>query len=69
MGEKRIAVKPFEMISILDYKGIEEVNKHGHVKIRGVIRAEKKDEYIKRASEETWVQVLTYDDKDVESSL
>ncbi|WP_143322426.1 DUF2345 domain-containing protein [Clostridium sp. HBUAS56010] len=69
MGEKRIAIKPFDMISVLDYKGTQEVNEHGCVKVRGVIRAEKKDEYIKRASEETWVQVLTYDDKDEESIL
>lgn len=69
MGEKRIAIKPFEMISVLDYKGIQEVNQHGYVKVRGVIRAEKKDEYIKRASEETWVQVLTYNDKDEENIL
>ena len=69
MGERRLAIKPFEIISILDYMGTQEVNEHGYVKVRGVIRAEKKDEYIKRASEETWVQVLTYNDKDEESIL
>ncbi|WP_313260164.1 phage baseplate assembly protein V [Lacrimispora sp.] len=69
MGERRIAIKPFEMISILDYVGIQEVNEHGIVKVKGLIRAENKEEYIRMAAGETWVQILAYDDNGNESIL
>lgn len=69
MREKRIQVKPFEMLSILDYVGRQMVNEHGSVMVIGIIASEKKDEYIKKAASETWVQVVAFDEMDEETTL
>ena len=52
----KISVRPFEMISILEFTGLQEMNKHGYMKISGFVEAGKKEEYIRKAAEETWVQ-------------
>ena len=65
----KISVRPFEMISILEFTGLQEMNKHGYMKISGFVEAGKKEEYIRKAAEETWVQILVYDDKDEECNL
>lgn len=69
MREKRIQIKPFEMVSILDYVGLQKVNEHGTVTVKGIISFEKKDEYIKKAERETWVQIVVFDESDEETTL
>lgn len=62
MSEIRVVVKPFEMISIIEYMGIQQINEHGYVKLSGLIQENSKNEYIQKALEETWVHILQYDD-------
>lgn len=69
MGEIKIVVKPFQMLSILSYTGVQEVNEHGYVEITGMIQADRKDEYIQKAMKETWVQILIYDEEGDEKPL
>ncbi len=57
MDERRIIVKPFEMISNLRYEGVQQVNEHGTVKITGIIKREKAEDYMALAETETWVWV------------
>lgn len=65
----KIQIKPFEMISILNYDEVQEMNEHGLAKISGLIPFEKKDEYIKTAMKETWVKILGYEEKGDEKTL
>jgi len=57
MKDMRIQVNPFEMLSVLEYTGCQEVNEHGTVFISGIIESEKKETYLREAAQETWVQV------------
>ncbi len=49
MREISIQVYPFEMVSILEYKGLQTINEHGYVKMTGLIRSDRKDFYEKTA--------------------
>lgn len=64
-----IQIKPFEMVSILNYKEVQKMNDHGTVKISGLIHYDKKDEYIRLAAKETWVKILGYDEQGTEKIL
>lgn len=65
----KIQIEPFEMISILKYEEVQEMNEHGTVMISGLIQYDKKDEYIKTAMKETWVKILGYDESGAEKIL
>lgn len=69
MKEKRIQVKPFKMLSVFSVQGNQQVNEHGSFTISGLIDSDKRDEYLMKAAEETWVKVVAYDEKDVETTL
>lgn len=69
MKDMRIQVNPFEMLSVLEYTGCQEVNEHGTVFISGIIESEKKETYLRKAAQETWVQVYAYDEEDRENIL
>lgn len=65
----RIQIEPFEMVSILNYEEIQEMNEHGRVKVTGLIEYGKKDEYSKIAMKETWTRILGYDEGENEKIL
>lgn len=66
MNERKIIVRPFEMISVLQYTGNQQVGGHGTVKIAGIIKKEKKEEYITKAGKETQVQIVTLNEDESE---
>lgn len=66
---ERIVVKPFEMISILDFIGIQQVNEHSYIKISGIIPTDKKEAYIRLAMDETWVKITAFDENGQEEVL
>ena len=57
MRAVRIIVEPFEFISFTMLESIKELNKHGVMKITGLIQHEKEQDYMAYASRETWVCV------------
>lgn len=63
MRDEVIKVKPFEFIDYLEIKGSQSFGRHGVIKIKGHILAEKEQEYISLMTDETWVHVdaVTYD--------
>lgn len=69
MREDGIKIRPFEIVSILDYKGIQQMNEHGQVRLSARIRSDKRDEYIQEAVKETWVEILGYDENGNEKNI
>lgn len=57
MREIRIVVEPFEFVSYLSIECTKELNEHGCIKIRGIIKTENVDSYLEYAARETWVTV------------
>ncbi len=57
MRAVKLVVDPFEFISFLELKCSRELNQHGVIRITGMIEHEKGQEYIAKASQETWVNV------------
>ena len=64
-----IKVKPFEMISVLTYEGLQQINEHGYVKISGRIQRSQREANIHKAETETWVQVVVSDGQETEETL
>ncbi|MBQ9989548.1 MAG: hypothetical protein IJP31_01185 [Lachnospiraceae bacterium] len=52
-----IVVEPFGLVNVLRVEGIRELNRHGSLKITGMIRQEKEKEYRRMAMDEVWVKV------------
>ncbi len=69
MKAVRIKVEPFDEISILSYNGVFQMNKHGYVRLSGVIPADKRDRYIQKAMDETWVRITVCDEEEDERPL
>ena len=69
MRENRIVINPFGVISLLDYKGMQQANEHGYVELSAMIRNEQKDTYLAQARENTWVEVLAYGENDQKNTL
>ena len=65
----KLGVEPFEMISILKYDEVQQMNEHGSARISGLIPYDKRDEYLKMAAKETWVKILGYDEEEKETIL
>lgn len=65
----KLQTEPFNMISILKYEEVQEMNHHGLVKISGLIQSHKREEYTRTAMKETWVRVLGYDENGDERIL
>lgn len=63
MREIRIVVEPFEFVSYLSIECMKELNEHGHIKIRGIIKTENVDSYLEYAARETWVTVRLISDE------
>lgn len=57
MKENMIVLEPFELLSVTDFSGIQQVNSHGKVNLTGLIQAEKRAEYLKKATKETWIKI------------
>lgn len=60
LGKEEEFFFEFEIVSILDYKGIQQMNENGQVRLSARIRSDKRDEYIQKAVKETWVEILGY---------
>lgn len=57
MRAVRMETEPFEFVNILDLNCKREVNCHGVLRMSGLIRQEKEQEYLEMAGKETWVNV------------
>ena len=62
MKEYTIKIKPFEILSILNFKSVQQMNEHGYVQLSARIRSDRKKEYIQKAAKETWVEIFGYDE-------
>lgn len=58
MREEKIIVKPFVELKVEEYEGLQEINEHASVRLKGQIPYGKKDEYMQKCWEAGWVQVL-----------
>lgn len=57
MREDYIVVHPFEEMRIEEYQGVQQINEHAVVSLAGYIPFEKREEYLKAAGGQEWVQV------------
>lgn len=57
MRAVRVEMEPFELVNILEMNCTREVNCHGVLRVSGLIRQEKEQEYLDMAGKETWVNV------------
>lgn len=64
MRAVRLIVEPFEFLSLQKVESIKELNKHGEIQITGLIEFEKSQQYMKKASVETWVSVKIITEND-----
>lgn len=60
MRAERISVMPFEELEVEDYEGMQEMNEHTVVKIKGQIPFGKKDQYAQMCQQSNWVYVYTF---------
>lgn len=65
MRAVKLEVKPFSFISLLELECSRELNRHGVIRITGIIGQENSREYINMASWETWVTVYAVSENDV----
>lgn len=63
MKENTIVLEPFELISVIKISGIQQVNCHGKIDLTGLIQAEKRSEYLKKATNETWIKISIIDEE------
>lgn len=64
MRAVRIKVEPFDFISYLKLECTKALNRHGVIKIRGIIRQEDHGKYMAMASQETWVSIKAISESD-----
>lgn len=57
MREDYIVVHPFEEMKVEEYQGVQQINEHARVSLAGYIPFEKREEYLKVAGGQEWVQV------------
>lgn len=69
MTAQIVKVKPFSIMALLDYEGIQEPNQHGKVKLTALINREKEVEYREKALKSTWVEVQIIDELGKEELL
>ncbi|MCI8296983.1 MAG: hypothetical protein HFG22_14120 [Lachnospiraceae bacterium] len=69
MKAVRIKVEPFDEILILSYNGVFQINEHGYVRLSGVIPESKRDSYLQKAMDETWVRITVCDEEEDERPL
>ena len=69
MKEYTIKIKPFEILSILNFKSVQQMNEHGYVQLSARIRSDRKEEYIQKAAKETWVEIFGYDESGNEKAI
>lgn len=63
MREYNIIVEPFALLSVVSFTAIQQVNNHGKIELTGLIESEKKQEYIKKASNEIWIKISVVDEQ------
>jgi hypothetical protein len=64
MRAVRIKVEPFDFISYLELECTKALNRHGSIKITGIIRQEDYKKYMALASQETWIRVNAISESD-----
>ena len=69
MKEYTIKIKPFEILSILNFKSVQQMNEHGYVQLSARIRSDRKEKYIQKAAKETWVEIFGYDESGNEKAI
>lgn len=57
MREYNIKTEPFKFISILALDIMQEINRHGDVKIEGYVADENEEDYLKLLMRECWVKI------------
>jgi len=58
MMERKIQIREFETLAILDYQGIQEPNQHGKVIITALINSDREAEYRNKAENITWIEIV-----------
>ncbi len=69
MKEYTIKIKPFEILSILNFKSVQQMNEHGYVQLSARIRSDRKRNIYKRQRKETWVEIIGYDESGNEKAI
>lgn len=64
MRAQNIKIKQFELLDLLEYRGIQEINEHGTVSISGHIREEKEQEYLKMFFNDLWVDIVAIEEEE-----
>lgn len=64
-----IRIKPFDIVALLDYRGIQAPNQHGRVKITALINSKKEAEYLGMANKTTWAEVIGIDENQKETPI
>ena len=57
MRAEKILVEPFEFLNYTELECKRELNRHGELRVTGLIRREKEQDYMNLAAKETWVSV------------
>lgn len=69
MRANRLVVEPFEFVNYMELDCTRNVNQHGVLRMRGLIRQEKEQEYMGLAAKECWVNVKAVSESGEERSF
>lgn len=69
MREQRIRIKPFEVLSVIDYKAVQEPNEHGKATVRALISPEREQTYLSMARQTAWVEIIAVSETGEEKAL
>ncbi|MCM1425656.1 MAG: phage baseplate assembly protein V [Eubacterium sp.] len=58
MREEKIIIFPFEFVSCLEFNAFKALNNHSMIKMRGIVKKENADRYMKMAEEEIWIKIF-----------
>ncbi len=66
MRAVKLSVEPFEFIHIVELESERGLNRHGVLRLTGLISQEKEKEYLRKAETETWVSVKAVSEQEEE---
>lgn len=63
MRNQIIQVTPFEFLNIIEYNSTLNLNEHGIVTVRGIIKSDKEKQYLQLIAEGVWTEISQYNEE------
>lgn len=69
MRDTNIRITPFELLDVIEYRGVKKENEHGYVVFSGHIDESLEDTYVEMSLEDLWAEATAVDDQGATRTL